>query len=106
MITMVWPSGFSISLATKRGIWSVDPPAAQGTIRLIGRVGFQSAARAGRDTSRDKMMTTMGERKNAGREFEYFTYAPFLSAARKGAGVPDRLTLVCFPSAFSLLVKI
>jgi hypothetical protein len=28
-------------------IWSVEPPAAQGTIKLMGRTGFQSAARAG-----------------------------------------------------------
>src|SRR4051794_1591727 len=48
MMTMVWPSDFSISPATSRVIWSVEPPAAQGTIRLIGRAGFQSAA-AGTD---------------------------------------------------------
>src|SRR5258708_24848517 len=51
MITMVWPSDFSISPATSRVIWSVEPPAAQGTIRLIGRVGFQSAAAAGNASS-------------------------------------------------------
>src|SRR5580704_5118103 len=48
MMTMVWPSDFSISPATSRVIWSVEPPAAHGTIRLIGRVGFQSAAAAGK----------------------------------------------------------
>jgi hypothetical protein len=58
--------------------WSVEPPAAQGTIRLIGRVGFQSAARAGREISEDKRPRTMVESKNVGRRPEYFTYDPFI----------------------------
>ena len=45
-MTIVWPSTFSSSAAVTRVIWSVEPPAAQGTIRLIGRVGFQFWARA------------------------------------------------------------
>jgi hypothetical protein len=43
-MTMVWPSAFSSSAAVTRVTWSVDPPAAQGTIRLIGRVGFHCCA--------------------------------------------------------------
>src|SRR6185295_737103 len=43
-ITMVCPSAFSSSAAVTRVTWSVEPPAAQGTIRLIGRVGFHCAA--------------------------------------------------------------
>ena len=46
MTTMVWPSTFSSSAAVTRVTWSVEPPAAHGTIRLIGRVGFHSAADA------------------------------------------------------------
>ena len=45
--TIVWPSTFSSSAAVTRVIWSVEPPGAQGTIRLIGRVGFQFWARRG-----------------------------------------------------------
>jgi hypothetical protein len=44
--TIVWPSTFSSSAAVTRVIWSVEPPAAHGTIRLIGRVGFQFWASA------------------------------------------------------------
>jgi hypothetical protein len=39
--TIFWPSTFSSSAAVTRVTWSVEPPAAQGTIRLIGLVGFQ-----------------------------------------------------------------
>jgi hypothetical protein len=40
-ITSFWLSAFSISAAATRVTWSVDPPAAQGTITVIGRSGFQ-----------------------------------------------------------------
>jgi len=42
--TTVWPSAFCSSPATTRITWSVEPPAAQGTMMLIGRSGFQSAS--------------------------------------------------------------
>src|SRR5437870_13778981 len=42
-MTIVWPSCFSISAAATRVTWSVEPPAAHGTMRLIGRVGFHCA---------------------------------------------------------------
>ena len=38
-----WPRTFSISPARVRQVWSVAPPADQGTIRVIGRSGFHSA---------------------------------------------------------------
>jgi hypothetical protein len=41
--TIFWPSTFSISAAVMRVTWSVEPPAAHGTIRLIGLVGFHCA---------------------------------------------------------------
>src|SRR5439155_21050322 len=44
---MVCPSAFSSSAAVTRVTWSVEPPAAQGTIRLIGRTGFQFCAAPG-----------------------------------------------------------
>jgi hypothetical protein len=44
--TIVCPSAFSSSAAVTRVIWSVEPPGAHGTIRLIGRVGFQFWASA------------------------------------------------------------
>src|SRR6478735_6372697 len=72
MMTMVWPSDFSISPATSRVIWSVEPPAAQGTIRLIGRTGFQSAACAGRD----KRLALMAEKRTAARMPGYLTRRP------------------------------
>src|SRR3954465_3231873 len=38
--TTFCPSAFSISAAVTRLTWSVDPPAAQGTISVIGFSGF------------------------------------------------------------------
>ena len=35
------PIAASISAATRRAIWSVEPPAAHGTISVTGRSGFQ-----------------------------------------------------------------
>ncbi len=46
-ITTFWPSVFSISAAVTRVTWSVEPPAAQGTMMVTGREGFHSCARAG-----------------------------------------------------------
>ena len=43
MMTMDCPSGPSSSDATTRVTWSVEPPAAHGTMRLMGRVGLQPA---------------------------------------------------------------
>jgi hypothetical protein len=40
-ITSFCPSAFSISAAVTRTTWSVEPPAAHGTITVIGRSGFQ-----------------------------------------------------------------
>src|SRR5690606_32770749 len=37
------PSAFSSSPAVTRVTWSVEPPAAQGTMIVIGFVGFHSA---------------------------------------------------------------
>jgi hypothetical protein len=45
-MTMVWPRIFSSSAAVTRVTWSVDPPAAHGTMRLTGRSGFHSSAAA------------------------------------------------------------
>ena len=42
-ITTFWPSAFSISAAVMRVTWSVEPPAAHGTMIVIGREGFQLA---------------------------------------------------------------
>ena len=39
--TKRWPSASSKSVATMRAIWSVEPPAAQGTMRVTGRSGRQ-----------------------------------------------------------------
>lgn len=44
---MRWPRTFSISLARIRTVRSVAPPAGQGTMAVMGLVGFQSAAMAG-----------------------------------------------------------
>ncbi len=41
--TIFWPSTFSSSAAVTRVTWSVEPPAAQGTIRLMGLLGFHCA---------------------------------------------------------------
>ena len=38
-ITMVWPSVLDMWSPTMRATTSVGPPAANGTIRVIGRVG-------------------------------------------------------------------
>ena len=38
-----WPSAFSISAAVTRVTWSVDPPAAHGTMIVMGFVGFHVA---------------------------------------------------------------
>src|ERR1700738_5055836 len=75
MITIVWPSDFSISPATSRVIRSVEPPAAQGTIRLIGRTGFQSEASAGKV----KMPALMAAPATAIRMPQYPTRHPRLS---------------------------
>src|ERR1043165_8691219 len=45
-ITMVWPSASPIAAACRRALASTPPPAANGTISVIGRVG-QSCAAAG-----------------------------------------------------------
>src|SRR5438046_9887816 len=42
-ITMVWPSASPIATACRRALASTPPPAANGTISVIGRVG-QSCA--------------------------------------------------------------
>ena len=39
--TTFWPSAFSISAAVTRVTWSVEPPAAHGTMMVIGFSGFQ-----------------------------------------------------------------
>jgi hypothetical protein len=39
-ITTFWPSAVSISAAVRRVTWSVAPPAAQGTMMVMGRSGF------------------------------------------------------------------
>src|SRR6266571_5150865 len=44
-ITMVWPSASPIASACRRALASTPPPAANGTISVIGRVG-QSCAEA------------------------------------------------------------
>ena len=41
-----WSSDFSISAAVTRVTWSVKPPAAQGTMMVIGFVGFHCCADA------------------------------------------------------------
>jgi hypothetical protein len=38
--TIFWPSAFSISAAVRRVTWSVEPPAAHGTMMVIGFSGF------------------------------------------------------------------
>ena len=45
-MTTFWPSTFSISAAVTRVTWSVEPPAAQGTMMVIGLVGFHCCAEA------------------------------------------------------------
>ena len=42
-MTTFWPSAFSISAAVTRVTWSVEPPAAHGTMIVIGFVGFHVA---------------------------------------------------------------
>ena len=42
-MTTFWPSAFSISAAVTRVTWSVEPPAAHGTMIVMGFVGFQVA---------------------------------------------------------------
>jgi hypothetical protein len=42
-ITTFCPSAFSISAAVTRVTWSVEPPAAHGTMIVIGLLGFQVA---------------------------------------------------------------
>ena len=39
-ITMVWPSVFDMWSVTMRAMTSVGPPAANGTMTVIGRVGI------------------------------------------------------------------
>src|SRR5580693_1683132 len=66
MMTMVWPSDFASSEAVTRVTVSVEPPAAQGTIRLIGRDGFHAApcARARiAETPRTPAARPMNERR-------------------------------------------
>ncbi len=46
-ITTFWPSVFSISAAVTRVTWSVEPPAAQGTMMVMGRSGFHCWASTG-----------------------------------------------------------
>ena len=41
-----WPSAFSISAAVTRVTWSVEPPAAHGTMIVMGFVGFHCCADA------------------------------------------------------------
>ena len=41
--TTFWPSAFSISAAVTRVTWSVEPPAAHGTMIVMGFVGFHVA---------------------------------------------------------------
>jgi hypothetical protein len=43
-ITTFWPSAFSISAAVTRVTWSVEPPAAHGTMIVMGLSGFHCAA--------------------------------------------------------------
>ena len=45
-ITTFWPSAFSSSAAVTRVTWSVEPPADQGTMMVIGFDGFHCAAAA------------------------------------------------------------
>jgi len=40
-MTIFWPSEVSSSPAAIRVTWSVEPPAPQGTMTVIGFVGFQ-----------------------------------------------------------------
>src|ERR1700742_3763220 len=63
---MVWPTDFSNSAATMRVTWSVDPPAAQGTIRLIGRTGFQSAAPAAPGSATSEAASNRAARRHSG----------------------------------------
>ena len=50
-MTIFWPSAFSISAAVTRVTWSVEPPAAHGTMMVIGLVGFHCWAAAGAATA-------------------------------------------------------
>src|SRR5262245_15125198 len=43
-MTIFCPSAFSSSAAVTRVTWSVEPPAAHGTMMVIGFVGFHCAA--------------------------------------------------------------
>ena len=55
-MTTFWPSAFSISAAVTRVTWSVEPPAAHGTMIVMGFVGFHVAcASAGAAIAAERM---------------------------------------------------
>ncbi len=43
--TTGWPSGARIASATTRAMTSVEPPGANGTIKVTGRAGYAPCAR-------------------------------------------------------------
>src|SRR5215831_10351968 len=53
------PSSFLIASAVRRAMMSVLPPGANGTMSLIGRDGYVSAAHAPLTTAHDAMATRM-----------------------------------------------
>ena len=56
-MTTFWPKDFSISAAVTRVTWSVEPPAAQGTMTVMGRLGFQSCAKLMLEIANEAMAT-------------------------------------------------
>src|SRR6185437_17102400 len=58
-ITTVWPSSGRICSARKRASVSVAPPAGNGTIMAIGRVGYSCAAAIPSDAATPKRPTTI-----------------------------------------------
>ena len=66
-MTTFWPSAFSISAAVTRVTWSVEPPAAHGTMMVIGFVGFQVAcAEAGAAASASAAASAARQARRAG----------------------------------------
>ena len=64
-MTTFWPSAFSISAAVTRVTWSVDPPAAHGTMIVIGFVGFHCCADAAGATVSAEQRGDSGDQQRA-----------------------------------------